>query len=40
MSRLTKPRFWLLVFLVGWLVLVTVQIALGMGDAPDGGGAP
>jgi hypothetical protein len=40
MSWLTKPRFWMLVGLLGWLVLVVVQITLGMGTAPDSGDAP
>lgn len=40
MSWLTRPLFWILVLLVGWLVLVTVLIALGMGGTPGGGGAP
>lgn len=38
MAKLTKPGFWLLVFLVCWLVLVVVQISMGMGGAPGGGG--
>jgi hypothetical protein len=40
LSRLTKPWFWLLTCLLAWLVLVVVQIALGMGGTPGGGGAP
>ena len=40
MSLLTKPRFWLIVFLLAWIAMVTVQIALGMGGTPGGGGAP
>lgn len=40
MSWLTKPWFWLLAFILAWLVLVTVQITLGMGGVPGGGGAP
>jgi hypothetical protein len=40
MSWLTRPLFWILVLLVGWVVLVTVLIALGLGGAPGGGGAP
>jgi hypothetical protein len=39
-SRLTKPWFWLLAALAAWLILVVVQIALGMGGTPGGGGAP
>jgi hypothetical protein len=38
MSWLTKPWFWIMTGLLGWLVLVVVQIALGMGTAPGGGG--
>ena len=38
MSWLTKPRFWILAGLLGWVILVVVQIALGMGTAPSGGG--
>jgi hypothetical protein len=40
LSWLTKPWFWLLVCLLAWLILVTVQIAMGMGGVPGGGGAP
>jgi hypothetical protein len=40
MSWLTRPLFWILVLLAGWVVLVTVLIALGLGAAPGGGGAP
>lgn len=39
-SWLTKPWLWVLAFLLGWLIVVTVQIVLGMGGAPGGGGAP
>ncbi|RZS36401.1 hypothetical protein EV193_10782 [Herbihabitans rhizosphaerae] len=35
-----KPVFWLLLLVVAWLTLVTVQISLGMGGDPGGGGAP
>lgn len=35
-----RPWFWLLVCVLAWLVLVTVQISLGMGGAPGGGGRP
>lgn len=38
MSWLTKSWFWILAGLLGWVVLVIVQIALGMGTAPGGGG--
>ncbi|WP_269086661.1 hypothetical protein [Actinosynnema sp. ALI-1.44] len=37
---LRKPMFWVVLFLLGWLTLITVQIALGMGGAPGEGGAP
>lgn len=37
---LTKPGFWILAFAVSWIVFVTVQIAIGMGGTPGGGGAP
>lgn len=40
MDKLKRPVFWLVVFLIGWLVLVVVQISLGLGGAPGGGGAP
>jgi hypothetical protein len=39
-SFLTKPWVWIMAFVLGWLVLIIVQIALGMGGAPGGGGAP
>ena len=41
MTRLiTNPRFWVLTFVLTWLALITVLIALGPA-APDGGtGAP
>ncbi len=35
-----RPWFWLLALLLAWLTLITVQIAMGMGGAPGGGGAP
>jgi hypothetical protein len=38
-SWLTRPWFWLLAFVLGWLILVTVQIALGMGTPPAKGGS-
>jgi hypothetical protein len=38
-SFLTKPWFWATLLLMGWLILITVQIALDMGGVP-GGGAP
>ncbi len=34
MKLLTKPLFWAALLLLAWLVLITVQIALGMGAAP------
>ncbi len=38
---LIKPKFWLVAFLLAWLVLIIVQIALGMGEVPGGtGGKP
>ena len=40
MSPFTRPWFWILTFLLAWLVLITVQITMGMGGAPGGGGAP
>ncbi len=37
MRRLvTKPLFWVLVFLLAWLALIVVQIAMGMGTGPGG----
>ena len=37
MSRLiTNPRFWVLAFVLTWLVLVTLLIALGPAVAPKG----
>jgi len=37
---ITNPRFWVLTFVLTWLALITVLIALGPA-APDGGtGAP
>jgi hypothetical protein len=36
MSRLlTNPRFWMMSFIVTWLVLVTVLIAMGPEITPD-----
>jgi hypothetical protein len=40
MSWLTRPWFWLIAFLLAWVILIIVQIAMGMGGAPGGGGAP
>jgi hypothetical protein len=40
MPRLfTNPRFWMLTFVVTWLVLITVLIAMGTDMAPDTAGA-
>lgn len=40
MPRLfTNPRFWMLTFVVTWLVLITVLIAMGTDIAPDTAGA-
>jgi hypothetical protein len=36
---LTNPRFWVLAFVLTWLVVVTVLIALGATPGPDGAGA-
>lgn len=35
---ITNPRFWVLAFVLTWLVLITVLIALGP-TTPDGTGA-
>jgi hypothetical protein len=32
---ITNPRFWVLAFVLTWLVLITVLIALGPSAAPD-----
>jgi hypothetical protein len=37
---LAKPWIWVLLFVLGWLALIVVQIAMGMGGAPGGGGKP
>ncbi len=38
MTRLiTNPRFWVLAFVLTWLVLITVLIALGPNTAPHAG---
>ena len=40
MSKLlTNPRFWMLSFVLTWLVVVTVLIAMGPAIAPDTAGA-
>ncbi|PSL51560.1 hypothetical protein B0I31_12094 [Saccharothrix carnea] len=33
---LTRPTFWVVLFLLAWITLIIVQISLGMGAAPDG----
>ena len=39
MSKLlTNPRFWVLTFVLTWLVVVTVLIAMGPDVAPDTAG--
>ncbi|MGH3878485.1 MAG: hypothetical protein ACRDSK_15760 [Actinophytocola sp.] len=41
MTRLvTNPRFWALAFVLTWLALITLLIAMGPAVAPDAGGAP
>ena len=36
MSKLlTNPRFWMLTFVLTWLVVITVLIAMGPDVAPD-----
>jgi len=41
MNRLlTNSRFWMLAFVLTWLILVTVLIALSPTIAPTGTGAP
>ena len=40
MSKLlTNPRFWMLSFVLTWLLVVTVLIAMGPDIAPDTAGA-
>jgi hypothetical protein len=34
---ITNPRFWMLAFVLTWLVLITVLIALGPAIDPAGG---
>ncbi len=36
MTLLKKPVFWVVLLVLAWLVLITVQITLGMGTAPGG----
>lgn len=39
MTRLlTNPRFWMLAFVLTWLAMITVLIALGPDIAPDTAG--
>ena len=41
MTRLlTNPRFWVLAFVLTWLTVVTVLIAMGQAADPNGAGAP
>lgn len=41
MNRLlTNSRFWVLAFVLTWLTVVTVLIALSPAVAPSGAGAP
>ncbi len=40
MSKLLmNPRFWMLTFVLTWLVVITVLIAMGPDVAPDTAGA-
>jgi hypothetical protein len=36
---LSNPRFWMLTFVVTWLAVITVLIAMGADMAPDSAGA-
>ena len=36
MHLFTKPTFWLVLFLLGWIVLITARIVLGHGAAQSG----
>jgi hypothetical protein len=38
MPLLRKPVFWVVLLVLAWITLVTVQIALGMGTAPTTNG--
>lgn len=42
MSRLlTNPMFWMMIFVVSWLITITMLIVNGYGAPADGrGGAP
>lgn len=35
----TNPRFWMMTFVLTWLVVITVLIAMGSDIAPDTAGA-
>lgn len=37
-KMLVNPRFWMMSFIVTWLVLITVLIAMGPDIAPDTAG--
>jgi hypothetical protein len=40
MQRLfTNPRFWMMTFVLTWLAVITVLIAMGSDIAPDTAGA-
>jgi hypothetical protein len=40
MPRLfTNPRFWMMTFVLTWLAVITVLIAMGSDIAPDTAGA-
>ena len=36
---LTNPRFWMLTFVLTWLAVITVLIAMGPNITPDTAGA-
>ncbi|MFI7677812.1 hypothetical protein [Actinophytocola sp. NPDC049390] len=38
-KMLTNPRFWMLTFVLTWLVVITVLIAMGPVMSPDTAGA-
>jgi hypothetical protein len=41
MTRLlANPRFWVLAFVLTWLAVITVLIAVGPDIGPTGAGAP
>jgi hypothetical protein len=35
LRMLTNPRFWMLTFVVAWLAMITVLIAMGADVTPD-----